>query len=165
MLHQRRLTAEKRERAREDLRRRLAHHHFSHFITLSANDPMASRGRMRGMLRRWDAEVNHFMLGPRWQSKPDNRLLWYAFLEKPEAHPHWHLLAEIDPAIVPALDEKGLLDDFAWKAEAIWRKVSRRGTARVVDYRDAGAIRYATKMQAREDLLADFVMHLEFLRT
>lgn len=116
------------------------------------------------MLREWDAQINRFLLGPRWHMKPDNRLLWYAFLEKPEAHPHWHLLAEIDPAIVPALDEKGLLDEFARKAEAIWRKVLRSGTARVSDYRDEGAIRDATKMQAREDLLPDFVMHLEFVR-
>lgn len=158
------LPRDKRQRARDVLRERLARNRFSHFITLATNDPMVGTWRMRSLLKEWDARVNRFLVGPKWHKRPDERLLWFAFLEKPEANPHWHLLAEVDPQLAEKPAAAARLEEFELQLGNIWRSICATGSADVAPYRDEGAIFYATKEQTREDLLASFVSHLEFIR-
>jgi hypothetical protein len=61
------------------------------------NEPGAGHERM--LLKAWDAGVNRELNGPKWQKRPDRRLLWLAFSEKIEGHLHWRLLVQVDPDV------------------------------------------------------------------
>lgn len=43
-------------------------------------------------LRAWDAAINRKLLGRNWARKHDRHLEYFAFLEKMEEFPHYHLL-------------------------------------------------------------------------
>lgn len=101
---------------------------FSHFVTLAANDPMAGRKRMRRLVKNWDAHMNRHLYGPKWLKRYDELLFWFAFLEKPEANPHWHLLIEI-----PFADEttrNSLGAKIFEYAEPEWKRLISSGTVR-----------------------------------
>ncbi|MBO6541113.1 MAG: hypothetical protein JJ969_17140 [Rhizobiaceae bacterium] len=68
---------------------------FSHFVTLATNDAGLSPATMRRRLKSWDARVNRALYGPKWQKHQDELIWFFAFLEKPSANPHWHLMLRI----------------------------------------------------------------------
>lgn len=74
-----------------DLRKRLALHRFSHFVALATNDGNVSTPRIHGLLEARDARCNRFLVGKKWDKRPDERLLWFAFPEALNANPHWHV--------------------------------------------------------------------------
>ena len=77
----------------------------TYFVTLATNayNPV-SQNRMRDLLKAWSARVNRALLGSRWQKKPDEHIFFFAFLEKPDINPHWHLLLQADIEMISDLD-------------------------------------------------------------
>lgn len=122
----RRIIEERRdhEELRLAMKQKLECYDFTHFITLASHGALIGHQRMRHLLKQWDARVNRALVGPRWRDRPDERLVWFAFPEKTQVNPHWHLLAEIDPtdnasnasskaaraANLPSMGEKAWLD-------------------------------------------------------
>ena len=129
---------------------------WTHAVTLTFNHHATSLSRARKCLRDWDARLCRLLLGARWQRKPDERLLWFAFLEGHDYNPHWHLLVEALPPQFELLEEN---------VERTWTRLVASGSTdvRVVDSRQ-GAIRYATKMLRNPACYANFCHSIEFIR-
>jgi len=132
-----------RDRVREELRERLQDNRFTHFVTLASNAPGTSIYRMDDWLKAWDASMNHILIGSRWRKRPDLRMIWFAFLEKPETNPHWHLL--VDNAGLETEVQLARLENFGLEADRMWGKVSPRGSVNTQLYLNSGAIDYVTK--------------------
>ncbi|AZQ66603.1 hypothetical protein EF888_05275 [Silicimonas algicola] len=82
---------------RDAWKTRLMKHAFTHYVTLTTNRADLSVAYVRRRLREWDARINREFVGSRWKERPDERMLWFAFLEDADVNPHWHLLIEVDP--------------------------------------------------------------------
>ncbi|SNR78269.1 hypothetical protein [Puniceibacterium sediminis] len=158
------LKADDRYRAVKEMRERLRRHHFDYFITLTANDPTASYDKMKRALKNWDARVNRLIVGSNWQERPDERLLWFAFLEKADSNPHWHLLAEMDPDLI--VRRQAFFDsiDISLEMDRIWSHLVPGGTCDVQPFRDEGAIQYVTKDYHRAMDRDHFASHLDYIR-
>lgn len=103
---------------------------YTHLVTLTTNKEFLSPQRMRDRLRRWDAHVNRRLYGPKWKQRPDERLWFFAFLEKPEANPHWHLLLRLYAhGDVPIADTAA---NFKNAADLYWTQLSPQGTVHIV---------------------------------
>ncbi len=148
-------------RERHAMREFLADTHFTHFITLALNDPMASVGRARRLLRDWDARMNRKLLGKRWHRKPDERMNWIAFLETPWDNPHWHLLVQLLDGQEAAYEEtRG--EEFFWCAERIWTELKPAGTLVAKDIDDPWVKNYVTKQLVDPLTWENFVIFREF---
>lgn len=102
---------------------------FTHFVTLTTNDPTFRPDTMRKRLKEWDARVNRKLYGPKWKEHADELIWYFAFLEKPVANPHWHLLLRIVGKFGSDLSEESTgLSEFATTA---WKQVVASGTADV----------------------------------
>ena len=133
----------------------------THFVTLATNayKPVA-RGRMRDLLKAWSARVNHALLGSRWQKKPDEQILFYAFLEKPDVNPHWHLLVQADVEMIDDLDE--WQKRFARAADKAWSDLLPAGTVDVQKYYSREVIEYSLKSALRDVEYVSYVVPREF---
>ncbi len=148
-------------RERHAMREFLADTHFTHFITLALNDPMASVGRARRLLRDWDARMNRKLLGKRWHRKPDERMNWIAFLESPRDNPHWHLLVQLLDGQEAAYEAtRG--ETFSSRARVIWRELSRSGTFDCQCIEDGGVKTYVTKQLRNPETWENHVIFREF---
>jgi hypothetical protein len=149
------------KRLRKELREMLQRHTYSHAVTLALNEPGTSTERARRLLKAWDARVNSDLLGPRWHKKPDERVLWYAFLESPRQNPHWHILAEVCP---DRPRSKEWIDRFPTASTIAWWSVSRSGSLDVQSCNSWAAIKYTTKDLIDNMSYECFVSHMEFVR-
>ncbi len=149
-------------RMRLELREKLLDYSFSHFITLASNHQAMGYRRMRNLLREWDARVNRAINGPKWASRPDERLIWFAFPEKIEVNPHWHLIVEIDPVI-----EKEARAERTRRmpqiAEERWLALVPRGSFDCQPVDSEKVTEYVTKMSANETHFEKFVVSREFI--
>jgi len=125
----------------------------THFVTLMANDPMASHDRMVRLLKDWDARVNRRIAGPKWRKRPDERMQWIAVLEKPGNSPHWHLLCY--PSAEQLLWEnwRECLTPYERDFIEIWEKLIASGTCDVQRIYDDGIVDYFTKTLGDPDRL------------
>lgn len=106
--------------------------------------------------------MNRYILGPHWFRRPDARMVWFAFLEKPDTNAHWHLLAEIDQ--VETEQQYQRVDSFDLEAKAKWCKLLPHGSVDVQRYRDHGAIDYATKDFVHDVSFDCFACSLDLIR-
>jgi len=150
------------ERMREELRKRLAGFEFTHFITLTANHQPISYSRMRDRLREWDARINRYLNGPKWQKRPDERLLWFAFPEKLEVNPHWHLIAQVDPDIENT-NRLVRTERLPLVGERFWLELLPQGSFDCQDIDSKRVIQYVTKAVASELYFEKFVVFREFM--
>lgn len=151
-----------RTRYRKDLRKRLFEYKFTHFITLATNHMLLSDARMRSLLKEWDARVNRKLNGPRWTKRPDERLVWFAFPEKIDVNPHWHLIAQVDPWIESTGRQERTIN-LAILAEKIWLELLPRGSFDCIEIKDDRVIEYVTKNSNLEECLEKFVVYREFM--
>jgi hypothetical protein len=73
---------------------------FSRYVTLAFNDESAGAATLPGSslgqrflferLRKWDAHINHLLLGKHWAERDADRTFVFFVLEKAEYNPHWH---------------------------------------------------------------------------
>jgi hypothetical protein len=146
-----------------ELRQRLRDYRFSHFITMASNFQSLSYQRMREVLKAWDAQVNREINGPKWAKRPDERLLWFAFPEKLDVNPHWHLIAQVDsPIEEPARAER--TKRLPQIGEKHWLSLVKQGSFDCQDVETPNVIEYVTKMLHSEDLLARFIVFREFVK-
>lgn len=149
-------------RLRRELREKLRSYNFTHFITLASNHQDISQEHMRSLLKEWDARVNRTLNGPKWQDRPDERLVWFAFPEKMDVNPHWHLLVQVDPE--PASETRALrLRKLKSIAEKRWLRLLPRGSFDCQAVDSKRVIDYVTKVTAKEENLAGFVVYREFM--
>ncbi len=151
-----------RLRLRKALREKLLDYDFTHFITLASNHQVLTEGRMRSLLKEWDARVNRDLIGPKWTKRPDERLLWLAFPEKMDVNPHWHMVAQIDPAIDTAT-RAARTTRLSQTAEKLWLGLLPQGSFDCQGVESPDVIRYITKMSARERSFDSFIFHREFM--
>lgn len=149
-------------RMRRELRNKLLGYDFTHFITLASNHQPLGYPRMRSLLKEWDARVNREINGPKWAQRPDERLVWFAFPEKIEVNPHWHLIVEVDPHIeaVARAERTARLPEIG---HMHWLSLVRQGSFDCQDVESARVIEYITKMSASETHFEKFVVFREFM--
>jgi hypothetical protein len=141
---------------REMLRKRKA----DYFVTLMPNSPELSYDNLLALLKRWDALVNRQLNQAKWSKRPDERVYWFAFTEKLEVNPHWHLLVELDP---DATGERlRRTDAFPEIAADAWKKVVRSGTADCQEPYSEKGLNYATKLLSKSKNFERFVLSREF---
>ncbi|MGR3701320.1 MAG: hypothetical protein ACU0A4_04485 [Paracoccaceae bacterium] len=137
---------------------------YTHFITLSTNDPMISRNAATQMLRTWDARVNHALLGSKWQKRPDERIVWFACLEGLNSACHWHLLARLSWDMPESKQEKWEAVDLKGTVDFHWKRISARGSTKTLLIHDSGAYDYVTKRLDHQDYVGEFIDSLTFKR-
>lgn len=156
-------------------------------ITL-ATDQQTSIEHARSMLRRWDASVNHAIIGGSWSRHEDQHCRWLAVLEGRKSDLHWHLAFCLSPELTrrrqkfittPSLTHSALTyrvqstkehtgctkHDHGLVADA-WRKVTNgKGTAdTVLIHYTQGISEYLSKEQHDTALYDSFVTSREFKR-
>lgn len=151
-----------RQRMRQELRKKLRDYDFTYFITLASNHQPLGYSRMRSLLKEWDARVNREINGPKWAKRPDERLVWFAFPEKIDVNPHWHLIVEVDPYIESATreDRTQRLPEIA---HMHWLSLVRQGSFDCQSVESSGVIGYITKMSAEKSDFEKFVVFREFM--
>ena len=102
---------------------------FTEFVTLTTNSSTISPNVMRSKLREWDARVNRRLYGPKWSSHPDDLIWFFAFLEKPAANPHWHLLLRLPGRWASSSSSQS--NQFRFIADAVWMRLMPSGTTDV----------------------------------
>lgn len=136
--------------------------HWTHFITLAINDT-CSIERARRLARSWDARMNRKMLGPKWSSKPDERLFAFYFPENPETNTHWHALITLDAKSQDQWRAQHAL--LLEETQPIWRKLVPSGTSDVKlvtnNYRSR-VCRYVAKQIDDPVCYSNFVVFREF---
>lgn len=142
---------------------------FDRFITLASNDPLLSahgddeRGlvRMRKLLREWDARVNRKVVGPKWQTRPEDRIWGFFFLEKPASNPHWHGLVQFFPPWPDARQDYE--DRFDKWAPIYWKELVLSGTVDVQNITNQrGVAEYVAKSVGYALSFQNFVVPDEF---
>jgi hypothetical protein len=109
---------------------------FSRFVTLTFNDPTSPRAgefspagsevRFRRALKKWDARVNHKLLGRNWAAMHADRMFCFFSPEKFETNPHWHgLIRFFSDDQVEVARQAGLFDEFAGR---VWKEVVPSGS-------------------------------------
>ena len=149
------MTLSERKKMQRAIREMLSTYEFTHFITLSTNKPMVKQCRMEGMLKAFDARLSRHVAGPKWQSHP-MRPFWFATLEKPDTHPHWHMLARIEK--LPE-DPEGLSspqEHLELNIRVSWGKLCKTGSVAVRPCPDEGAQHYTTKDLASDRAIEAF---------
>lgn len=140
---------------------RIKEFRFHYFVTLATNHRPMSEVAMRRVLRRWDAEMNRFLVGRRWTRRIDERLVWFAFLEKAKVNPHWHMLVELDPN--PQTEGAAKRQSrFVIESKLAWSRLVHTGDADVKPVASQGVIDYVHKELWSADSFDRFVLHKEF---
>jgi len=150
-----------RLRMKRELVNRLSEFRFDYFVTLATNHSTLSQQAMRDRLKIWDARMNRFLVGPKWNNRPDERLVWFAFLEKAAVNPHWHLLVELDPA-PPSATAQDRQKRFEIEAKLNWEGLVKSGDVDVKTVADQRVIEYCSKELWRDDAYMAFVCSREF---
>jgi len=150
------------KRMRQELRAKLLDYNFTYFITLASNHQPLGYSRMRALLKEWDARVNREINGPKWAKRPDERLVWFAFPEKMDVNPHWHLIVEVDPFIETAtrVDRTVRLPEIG---HMHWLSLVRQGSFDCQCVESSEVIRYVTKVNANQTHFEKFVVFREFM--
>ncbi|MGA0598131.1 hypothetical protein [Enterovirga sp. CN4-39] len=108
--------------------------------------------------------MNRALYGPKWASHKDELLWSFAFLEKPDRNPHWHLLIRLYDHDLAVRNNR--ITKLEVRAAEIWQKLVPSGTAdvrRIVHGHDRVAS-YVAKELGHELQYADFVTPDEFRR-
>ncbi len=149
-------------RMRHELRAKLLDYAFTHFITLASNYQSLSYPRMRALLKEWDARVNREINGPKWAKRPDERLVWFAFPEKIDVNPHWHVITEVDPCITSSIraERTRRLPEIG---HTHWQSLVPQGSFDCQSVESPGVIEYITKVSAEETHFEKFVVFREFI--
>lgn len=152
------LTTQSIETARREAIHKWLHEQFTftHFITLASNSSHVSLEVMKDRIKHWDQLVNRELYGPKWRKHYDELLWFFAFLEKPEVNPHWHLLCRFTDA-----------DKLAWfgpVAGMKWRKVLPMGTVDVqqITEKHSRVVDYVVKRVGREIEYRNYITPDEF---
>lgn len=153
-----------RKRMRQELRAKLLSYDFSHFITLASNHQPLGYLRMRALLKEWDARVNREINGPKWVKRSDERLVWFAFPEKMDVNPHWHLIVQVDPHIENATRAERT-DRLPEIGHMHWLSLVRQGSFDCQSVESPRVIEYITKMSAEESHFEKFVVFREFMNS
>ncbi len=149
-------------RMREELREKLREYDFTHFITLASNHQPLGYPRMRRLLKEWDARINRDLIGPRWTKRPDERILWFAFPEKLEVNPHWHLVTQVDPLVAsPGHVER--VKRLPRIAARHWFNLVPQGSIDFQPIDSKGVLRYVTKISADTSHFEKFIIFREFM--
>ncbi|MBS0126551.1 hypothetical protein KB874_20940 [Aestuariicoccus sp. KMU-90] len=146
---------------KSELVSRLSEFRFDYFVTLATNHSTLTPRAMRDRLKIWDARMNRFLIGPKWNRRPDERLVWFAFLEKAAVNPHWHLLVELDPA-PPSATAKARQARFEIEAKLNWEGLVKSGDVDVKTVADPRVIEYCSKELWSDDAFTAFVCSREF---
>jgi hypothetical protein len=93
------------------------------FVTLSTNDPTIGAEKAIERLRKWDAFVNRELVGKDWARRPEDRMWSFYFLEKADAHAHWHGVVRF-MSWAPWHQER--FDNYASQA---WKKLMPSGSS------------------------------------
>jgi hypothetical protein len=136
----------------------LSRYTFTHFVTLATNDPMISAENMKRLLKTWDAMLNRRLCGKHWSKLHDRRSVWFAYSEKLQVNPHWHLLMAVD-------EECGRQEELAkidFRIDQIWCKLKWSGTTDVQPVTSSGALNYVLKDLSRPENIENFVVWNEF---
>ena len=149
-------------RMRQELRAKLLDYDFTHFITLASNHQPLGYPRMRELLKSWDARVNREINGPKWSKRPDERLVWFAFPEKLDVNPHWHMIVQVDPYIENAT-RAARTQRLPEIGQMHWLSLVRQGSFNCQAVESSGVIQYITKMNAEEAHFEKFVVFREFM--
>lgn len=123
---------------------------FTHFVTLAFNPNKVNTtgtsatllaggiNRATSRLLGWDARVNRRVLGRRWCSKPDDRMVANAFLENSRTNAHWHL------ALLPPVTSG--FCEFEPVMTAEWKRLEPNGTVDIAPIYDSKKLsEYITK--------------------
>ncbi|WP_223476568.1 hypothetical protein [Oricola indica] len=131
---------------------------FTHIVTLTTHDNTLSPEVLRSRLRAWDARVNRELYGPKWRKHADELLWYFAFLEKPNSNPHWHLLLRV----VGRWGSDGSRDykKLPLAVRDAWGAVMPSGTVDVQEIR-AGTYKTVNEYVAKE--LAGAIQYEHFL--
>lgn len=130
---------------------------FTHFVTLATNEPdlrsanrkviagLQGADRMTALAKRWDAQMNRLLVGPRWSqpSRRADRMFASYFLEKPLTNPHWHVLIRIDDDDFDRRTRK--IEKLHDRTEEIWLEIITSGSTAVRTIHDGGAANYVAK--------------------
>ncbi|MEC8628925.1 MAG: hypothetical protein VXY73_02445 [Pseudomonadota bacterium] len=149
-------------RLRNELRQMLKRYEFDYFVTLASNHQQWSYAHLRSLLKQWDAQVNRQINGPKWVKRPDERLVWFAFLEKPDVNPHWHLMVSVDRFIeTPARQDR--TDRFPEIAEKHWMDLAPKGSFDCKTVVSSAINDYVTKQLHDEACFDNFTIFSQFL--
>lgn len=150
-----------KKKLRKDFEKFIERFGPTHFVTLAtnANGPV-SQHRMRDALKSWSARVNRALLGSRWQKKPDEHVFFFAFLEKPDINPHWHLMLQADTEMIADLDV--WQERFTQVAEKAWTDLLPAGTVDVQKYYSRDVINYALKSALSDVEYISYVVPREY---
>lgn len=149
-------------RMRQELRAKLFNYDFTHFITLASNHQPLGYTRMRALLKEWDARVNRELNGRKWAKRPDERLVWFAFPEKMDVNPHWHLIVQVDPHIENAA-RAARTERLPEIGHMHWHSLVRQGSFDCQSVESSRVIEYITKASAEETHFEKFVVFREFM--
>lgn len=150
------------QRMRRELRNKLLDYDFTYFITLASNHQPLGYSRMRELLKSWDARVNREINGPKWVKRLDERLVWFAFPEKMDVNPHWHLIVQVDPHIENAA-RAARTERLPEIGHMHWLSLVRQGSFDCQSVESSGVIQYITKMSTEETHFEKFVVFREFM--
>jgi hypothetical protein len=146
---------------------------FSRFVTLAFNDPTSADARIPGSslkfgflrerLRRWDAHMNHALLGKHWAERYADRMFAFYTLEKANVNPHWHgLVRFFSGSGISVSDQERVFDE---QAEPCWKKLVRSGTVDVQPITSQqGVSNYVAKTLAYELSYEHYVIPDELMR-
>jgi hypothetical protein len=131
---------------------------FTHFITLATNANDVPLLRMRKLIKDWDGRVNRKLYGPKWLLHHDELLFWFAFVEKPRANPHWHLLMRF-----PDTDK---IDAMKREIEVVWNRLVPAGTVNIQDIKEKPerVAEYVAKQLGSDLQYNNFIAPDEFRR-
>lgn len=136
---------------------------FTRFVTLATNDSSLSGANYRQTLRRWDARMNHKLLGKHWAARHSDRMWAFYFLEKAETNPHWHgLIRFYTFQNKPLAEQHRIFDENAGK---VWKRLVPSGSVNVQAVTvQRGAADYVAKMLGYQVSYESFVTPDEFTR-
>ena len=129
---------------RKALREFINRQHFNTAITLDfdyAYFDSITIDSMKRTLKAWDAAVNRKLLGKKWHKMPDRNITYFAFIEKPDTNPHFHIAAQIPEHEISYFRKQGAI---AWKKLRSTDQ-SEVGVRIEEIYEQEGWIRYITK--------------------
>lgn len=143
---------------------------FSRFVTLTfnANAPQSrnkipNTDQVRRTLRKWDAFMNHELIGRYWSERHADRMFNVYFPEKLDSNPHWHGLIRFMDAPGHSVSDQQL--DFDTHANRLWTKLVPAGSVDVQTVRwQEGAAKYATKAIEDGVIYELFIVPDEFVR-
>lgn len=146
--------------SKKELARRLREFEFHYFVTLATNHSSLSEHAMRHRLKKWDAKMNRFLIGSKWVERPDERMVWFAFLEKAHVNPHWHLIVQLDSPQSSGVAHRQ--SGFEIRCKTTWKRLIPAGDADVRVFDSPGVIDYITKELWSAESFSNFIVWSEF---